>query len=257
VTTAARRAAAVAGRFHARWLTLLRDQPGNPCGVEVRWFADDLVATVAVDEPELRWVQHVAGFAERHLPLLDEILDWYATRRVPCRFETCDDAAVAVLRDRGAVVAGPIDLLVGRPSRGLASTVAVEEITTDRAEEFADLLLAGHEVAAPGPPHLAAVAGFVDSPRMRCWIAEVEGRPIGAAAFFEDDGVGYLANAATIPAGRGQGAQTALIAARLAAALDAGCDLVATLAIPGGSSHRNLVRAGLEPTEHRHMLHVG
>ena len=252
------RAHAVAARFHARWLTLLRDQPGNPCGVEIRWFADDLVATIAVAEPELRWVQHVAGFSEHHIALLDDILGWYADRDVPCRFEACDEAAGAALVARGAADAGPIDLLVGPPLAGsIVAAVGIEQVGPDRGDEFAALLLAGHEIDGPAAPHLGAIAGFTGSAGMECWIATVDDAPTGAAALVVDDGVGYLANAATTPDGRGRGVQTALIGTRIAAAIAQGCDLVASLAIPEKPSHRNLKRAGLRPIEHRRMLHVG
>jgi GNAT superfamily N-acetyltransferase len=258
VTAAVERAAAVAARFHARWLTMLGEQRGNPCGVEVRWFADDLVATIAVAEPELRWVQHVAGFRSRHLPLARQILDWYAAREVPCRFEACDDEAAAALADLGGVDAGPIDLLVGAPKAPVVDpSVAIEQVDTAGADDFAALLLAGHDVDDAAAPHLAALAGFVTAPDIRCWIGFLDGAAAGAAAFVVDDGVGLLANASTTPAGRGRGVQSALIATRIAAAVEAGCDLVASAAIPNKPSHRNLMRAGLEPVEHRRILHVG
>jgi len=202
--------------------------------------------------------QHVAGFRARHVAELDELLEWYESHGVPCRFECCDDGAVELLAARGAVEAGPIDLLVGAPVvRAVDPTIVVEEVTPARADEFAALLLAGHEVADPSAPHLGALASFVSSSGMRCWIGSDGGTAVGACAFIVDDGVGFLANAATAPAGRGRGVQTALISTRIAAAVDAGCDLVATLAIPDKPSHRNLMRAGLQPVEHRTMLHVG
>ena len=210
------RVSAVASRFHARWLALVAGQPGNPSGVEVRWFADDLVASVAVAEPELRWVQHVSGFGERHLGLLDEVLDWYGSRAIPCRFETSDAVAVAAVVDRGGVEAGPIDLLLGTsfahetPDDG----VTVEQVSAADADRFAALLLAGHEVTDPSPPHVAALAGFVGAPGVQCFVASVDGRPAGAGVLVVDDGVGYVANASTTPAARGRGVQTALIGAR-------------------------------------------
>ena len=59
------------------------------------------------------------------------------------------------------------------------------------------------------------------------------------------DGLGYLANAATLPAMRGRGCQTALLARRIADAAAAGCDTIASLAEFGSGSQRNLERAGL------------
>jgi hypothetical protein len=65
-----------------------------------------------------------------------------------------------------------------------------------------------------------------------------------AAALTVADGIGYLANAATLAAFRHRGCQGALIAARVADAADGGCDLVTSGAKFGSSSQRNLQRAG-------------
>jgi GNAT superfamily N-acetyltransferase len=254
------RASRVAARFHVAWLTLLAEQPGNPAGVDVRWLADDLVATRATNEPEVRWLQQVSGFAERHAPLLDEILEWYRGQSLPFRFEAVDRAAVSAAVERGGVEADPIDVLAGSsfsfPPGRPWSGVDIDEVEPAEATDFAALHLAGHEVVDPPPAHLAAVAGFVGAPGWRCFVASVEGRPAGVGVLVVDDGVGYLANASTTPAARGRGVQSALITVRLLAAAEDGCDLFTSLAIPGTPSHRNLERAGLRPIEHRRFVHV-
>ena len=73
----------------------------------------------------------------------------------------------------------------------------------------------------------------------------MDGTPAGSAALTVDAGLGYLANAATLPAMRGRGCQTALLARRIADAAAAGCDTVASLAVFRTGSQRNLERAGL------------
>jgi N-acetylglutamate synthase-like GNAT family acetyltransferase len=82
-------------------------------------------------------------------------------------------------------------------------------------------------------------------PGWRLYLALVDGTPAGSAALTLDDGIGYLANAATLPAMRGRGCQTALLARRIADSAEAGCDTVASLAEFGSGSQRNLERAGL------------
>ncbi len=57
----------------------------------------------------------------------------------------------------------------------------------------------------------------------------------GLASFF---------SASTRPAFRGRGVQTALLHARLAAALGAGCDLAMVHTAPGSASQRNVERLG-------------
>lgn len=59
-----------------------------------------------------------------------------------------------------------------------------------------------------------------------------------------DDGVAALAGAATVPAHRRRGVQTALLAARLADAAAAGCDLAVITTEPGSKSQENAQNSG-------------
>lgn len=79
----------------------------------------------------------------------------------------------------------------------------------------------------------------------RLYVAYVDGRPAGAGALYIADGIGQLANAATLTELRGRGAQTALIRRRIRDAAAAGCELVSSGASAGSQSLRNLERAGL------------
>ncbi|MDY1003892.1 GNAT family N-acetyltransferase [Curtobacterium sp. CFBP9011] len=76
---------------------------------------------------------------------------------------------------------------------------------------------------------------------------------VGAAALHVVDGVGSLNTGGTLPSHRGRGVQSALIAARAAAARAAGCRLLT--AETGGAetdpSYRNLGRAGFVRAYHR------
>jgi len=58
------------------------------------------------------------------------------------------------------------------------------------------------------------------------------------------DGCVLYAGASTVPEGRKQGAQLALLERRLDFAIDQGCDLAMMCAQPGSSSQRNAERRG-------------
>jgi hypothetical protein len=77
-----------------------------------------------------------------------------------------------------------------------------------------------------------------------CFIAELHGDAIAAAALFMHEGVALLAGASTVPEGRRQGAQLALLDARLRDAAEVGCDLAMMVAAPGSASQRNAERNG-------------
>jgi len=76
------------------------------------------------------------------------------------------------------------------------------------------------------------------------FIAELDGRPIATGALSLFEGVALLAGASTIPDARRQGAQLALLEARLQAAAGEGCDLAMMCAQPGSASQRNAERHG-------------
>lgn len=76
------------------------------------------------------------------------------------------------------------------------------------------------------------------------FIAELEGKPIATGAMSIHEDVALLAGASTIPEGRKQGAQLALLDARLRYAAEHGCDIAAMGALPGSASQRNAERQG-------------
>lgn len=76
------------------------------------------------------------------------------------------------------------------------------------------------------------------------FIAELNGRPIATGAMSISGGVALLAGASTIPEGRKQGAQLALLETRLRYAAEHGCDIAMMGAAPGSPAQRNAERQG-------------
>ncbi len=97
------------------------------------------------------------------------------------------------------------------------------------------------------------IAHLIGRSRWRMFIAEVGGRPVGAAGLFLEGRFGYLPFAATRPEFRGRGAQRALLQARCDAAVAAGSDYVTTetgfpmTADEPSPSYHNLLWAGFRP----------
>ena len=76
------------------------------------------------------------------------------------------------------------------------------------------------------------------------FLAELEGKPIAAGGLTIHGGVALFAGASTVPEGRRQGAQNALLEARLRFAAERGCDVAMMCALPGSASQRNAERQG-------------
>ena len=75
-------------------------------------------------------------------------------------------------------------------------------------------------------------------------VALVDGTTAACGSLHVVDGVGWLGGAATLPAQRGTGLQTALVRHRLRMAAEMGCTFAAATALPDGQSARNLERLG-------------
>ena len=77
-----------------------------------------------------------------------------------------------------------------------------------------------------------------------CFLAKLDGEPVGASALSIRDSVATFYFTATRQAYRNQGVQTAMIQARLDYAKAQDCEMAFATSIPGNHSMRNVMRAG-------------
>lgn len=78
------------------------------------------------------------------------------------------------------------------------------------------------------------------------YLAELDGKAISTGMMFIDADVAVLAGASTIPEGRNNGAQNALLDARLHFARDKGCTLANMATLPGSQSQKNAQKNGFK-----------
>ncbi|GAA5113385.1 GNAT family N-acetyltransferase [Pseudonocardia adelaidensis] len=78
------------------------------------------------------------------------------------------------------------------------------------------------------------------------YVALRDGAFAGGAGLRVADGIAQFAGAATAPAHRRRGIQTALLSARLADAAEAGCDVAVVTTQPGSRSQQNVQRIGFD-----------
>lgn len=92
-------------------------------------------------------------------------------------------------------------------------------------------------------------------------LAFLDGRPVGCGSLsvirIGGQMKGWLGAAATIPAARRHGVQTALVRHRLQLAADAGCDLVGATAPVGSTSSRVLRRCGFSLVQEQWVVQRG
>jgi GNAT superfamily N-acetyltransferase len=127
------------------------------------------------------------------------------------------------------------------------TTLRVERV--ENGDAFGAAAAGGFEVPDLFRDWLAALPAR-DS--WHCFVAFAGAEPAGAGALYVTGKIGWLGIGATVPEHRGKGAQSALIAKRIEAATELGCEVVVSetgkpINGQAGPSYRNLLRAGLEP----------
>jgi GNAT superfamily N-acetyltransferase len=134
------------------------------------------------------------------------------------------------------------------PTPALGREIAVESADRSAATVFGEIFAENFDL----PPAAGELwAAVVQRPRWHCFIVKQGERAIAAGALFVDGDIGYFAGAATRPQYRGQGVQTALIAARVRVAESLGCRALYAetgVALPGKPNHseHNLLRVGFK-----------
>ena len=123
--------------------------------------------------------------------------------------------------------------------------VTIEKAGKDQVETWVQTVAEGFAEQFPVSQELLEVMKmFALAPKTECYLARVDGKLAGGGTLTLHDGVAGLFGASTLPMARRRGVQTALLQRRLARAAQAGSDLAVSLAQPGSTSQRNIVRQG-------------
>lgn len=161
-------------------------------------------------------------------------------------------AAMGALQERNYRII-ELSSVLCRPTAGgvsrapnTASSLTIRTIDARDASVWADAAAAGWGSVSDGVATFIRdlSLAIVSAERMVCFLAELDGEPVASASLFLGDRMALLAGASTVPKARNQGAQTALLAARLDHAANHGCGLAMMATEPGSASQRNGERQG-------------
>jgi hypothetical protein len=200
--------------------------------------------------PGLGFLNSVSGLTEERMDALPAVLAVFMADAVSSLSLAVDQPTTALaagLRRLGFVPAPPrpagtIVLPLRHPAPAHAGDLHVTEAgTAAEMRLFLDTLTAGYAAAPEVSQFIRAEHA---APGIRRFLAWQEQAPVAAAAFSRHGEVAVLGGAATIPAARRSGAQTALLHHRLSQAAAAGARAATVTAAPGSASARNLARAG-------------
>lgn len=230
-------------------LQVLERLPGNPVGIAYRHLDNGAVALMARRLP-VPYFNSVFGLGAGHEAQVEPLLAWYREHGVAPRFEVVPGLAThdlcRELAKQGCFQSGFHTSFIREPDATLADNelLAVEHVTRAGLDEFLDTHAAGwHVPDAAG--FKANTRGWIDEPGWSLYLGRINGKPAATGVLYVKDKVGYCADAATVPAFRGRGLQTALLQRRIADASAAGVDFVCSGAEFLSGSHRNMQRAGM------------
>jgi GNAT superfamily N-acetyltransferase len=194
---------------------------------------------------------------------LERIEREFDARRTPLQAEVstlADSSVVRALSKRGYSLVGFENVLGLRLDEHLAATASPEVLVTTLSDHGDDegwlaAVLDGfaHPDSAPAGeshesfPREALEQATTDMGRATGFtrhVARVDGVVAGGASLRIFAGVAQLCGAATLPAHRRRGVQTALFVHRLREAQRAGCDVAVVTTQPGSKSQENAQRRG-------------
>lgn len=233
-------------------------------GVFLRDFAGGVAAFTGPGSP----LNKIAGLGfggAIDVAALVEIEAVFAARATPLQAEVstlADPAVASMLTRRGYTLVG-FENVLGRAlaadGLGAHETPGIAVVRSSRGEldVWVDTLVTGF--AAPDVQGVAVPEAAIDraviEPVMRDFVAAESVSlylarrgtvVVGGASMRTHDGVAQLCGAATLPAHRRRGVQSALLAQRLVDAAAAGCDFAVLTTAPGSKSQENGQRRGFE-----------
>jgi GNAT superfamily N-acetyltransferase len=193
-------------------------------------------------------------FGEVAAAELDRIETFFKERNAPILHEVsplADASVLALLNERGYHPLEYTNIMfqtLGDSERNveLNPRIKTKIIGEDKVLLWAETSANGWISEMPDHVDFMKEFGRISASCEGCYsfLAELDGKPIATGALFIFDGVAEAAGASTIPEGRKQGAQTALLDARLRFAKEKGCDIVVMGALPGSQSQKNAEKNG-------------
>jgi hypothetical protein len=233
--------------------TLARLRPGS--GAAVERIAGGFAVYCGANSPITQAVgMGLSGAVSEEE--FDRLETFYRSRGEPVRVETCplaDHSFIEQFGKRGYrvtefsnVMALPLDGANGTQSWPASPEgITIEKIGHDEIGLWTLTVSQGFAEHFPVTQEILEVMKmFAMGPNAECYLARVDGELAGGATMAIRNGVAGLFGASTLPTFRARGVQTALLHKRLTRAAEVGCDLAVSLALPGSTSQRNIVRQG-------------
>lgn len=230
----------------------IQERPGNPEGIEIKVFGNAL----ALYSETMPWpaFNTVKGISSNEIELLDEMVEFYKSRKRKVQFEIVpsrvNQALLQELVQRGYYQSGFHTSLyypIVDDSMIELSDISIREITAEEFQTYATIHCRSTGLPDEGIPHVAQNNLILcGRPGWKFFVAMKSNIPAAVGVMYMKDSVASLTFAGTLPEYRNNGLQQALIRRRLYEALINNCGIVISQAGFLTQSHRNMENIGMK-----------
>ncbi|MZQ86342.1 GNAT family N-acetyltransferase [Paenibacillus sp. 5J-6] len=232
-------------------VSAIREREGNPEGAEFKKFGHSTAFYIKT----MPWgtFNTVKGITLDDSDLLDEIIDFYHKRDRQCQFEIIPSKSSPELFQRlaskGFYQNAFHTSMYGLPnfvSPTYPANLRIREIEENEFELYGKLHCLGSGLAESGAKYVAANNQILfGRSGWRFFIGFINETAAGVAVMHINNGIASMTFAATLPAYRGQGLQSAFIHKRMHEAALENCELVVSQCAYASTSQNNMERAGM------------
>ncbi len=232
----------------------MQQAPGNPLQIEIKRYGN-VNAFLIKNWPNFWYGNKVLGLEPSSEIYLDEIIDLFARQNLNFRFEiipgNLNSSLAARLHKLRFCQMGFNTAVYGQPSLVVRTLpdeqIKVREVQSNEIDLFLNLYQDGFGLPRLNPKEREAVLSWLSGAKSSLYLclAEIDDTPAAVGTLYIENGVGLLADAATLPDFRGKGCHSAMIQHRIAQAEKQNCDLLTSFIEFGSTSHLNLEKAGL------------
>ncbi|MBJ7929800.1 MULTISPECIES: GNAT family N-acetyltransferase [Bacillus cereus group] len=185
---------------------------------------------------------------------IDEILSYYQSLQIPCRFEITPAQGTAelfqYLSQKGFYHSGFHTALYSIPKEDsslLPSKITVRKLKENEFDIFADIYVRGFNMPSFTKDGVRQNNEILyNKPGWHFFIAEVQNTPASIGVLYIHKGIASLAASATLPEFQRKGCHTALIQKRIKTAIESHCNLLVGQARFGSGSQNNMERAHMK-----------
>jgi len=232
----------------------MQQAAGNPLEIEIKRYGN-VNALLIRHWPNFWYGNKVLGLEPSSEIYLDQIIELFAKRNLSFRFEIMPGNLNSSLASRlhklrfcqmsfNAAVYGQPSLALKTPPN---EQIKVREVQPNEVDLFLNLYQDGFGLSRLTGKERDAVLAWLHRAKSGLYlcVAHVDDIPAGVGVLYTENGIGLLADAATLPEFRGKGCHSAMIDHRINQAEKQNCDLLTSFVEFGSTSHQNLERAGL------------